>query len=190
MPVVNIASVSDCGVRLVSPITRPGNSPRASFGRPDTASRSPERTCSATSAIRPGSPIDSGTVEGLKTATTSSPGSATSKRPLARSVSRHRTCAHVLSPNTSTGVEDSLRSPLPTTVRTDTLTMVSSVGRTPLVWTTRGSDRTTASTVAVARWAARLGTRPASRTLELAAVATRQSAVPSSVKATAVTQDR
>ena len=44
IPVVNIASVSVCGVLLVSPITRPGNSPRASRGRPDTALRSPERT--------------------------------------------------------------------------------------------------------------------------------------------------
>jgi hypothetical protein len=38
-----------------------------------------------------------------------------------------------LSPNTSTGVEDLLRWPRPTTVRTDTLTITSSVGRTPFV---------------------------------------------------------
>ena len=109
MPVFSIASVSDCGVRLVSPITKPGNSPRASDGNPDTASRSPERTCSATSAIRSGSPTDVGGPEGLKIATTSSPGSATSNRPLMRTVSRHRTCAHDVSPNNITGVEDSLR---------------------------------------------------------------------------------
>src|SRR5450631_1320386 len=68
--------------------------------------------------------------------------------------------------------------------------MTSSVGRTPLVWTTRGSETTTASTVAEALWPARLGTRPASRTLELAAVATRHNAVPRRANATAVTQDR
>jgi len=77
----------------------------------------------------------------------------------------------------------------PTLVRTDTLTMTSSVGRTPLVWVTRGSDRITASTVAEARPAARLGTRPASRALEWAAVAIRQRAVPKSVTAGRVTQD-
>ena len=63
-------------------------------------------------------------------------------------------------------------------------------GPNALGLTTRGSDRITASTVAMARWAARPGTRPASRTLEWAAVATRASAVPKRVTAALVTQDR
>ena len=174
----------------MSPITRPGSRPRGSSGSPDTAPRKPSRTCSAASAISPVPPVVVGPLEGLKTATTSSPGSATSKRPLKRRVSRHRTCAHLLSPNTRTGVDDWLRLPRPTTVRTDTLTMTSSAGRIPFVWVTRGSDRTTASTVAEARCAASPGTRPASRMLAAAAVATRHRAVPSSAKATALTQDR
>src|SRR5665811_2479893 len=68
--------------------------------------------------------------------------------------------------------------------------MTSSVGRTPLVMTTRGSVTITASIVAMALWEARPGTRPASRTLEWAAVATRASAVPKSVTAVLVTHDR
>ncbi len=188
MPVASIASVSDAGVRLVSPITRAGRSPRASAGSAATARRRPARTCSAAAATHPASCSRVGGPRGLRTATTSSPPSATSSRPVVRTISCQRTAFQEASPKTSTGVRARLCCPRPDTDRTSSRTSTISVDVGPVVATTRGSVVTTASSVTVARSCARRGTSPASRTAVCAPSESRHSAVPDRVTASSPDQ--
>ena len=60
MPVARIAAVRSGGVRLVSPMTRPGRRPRASGGARSTAERRPARSRSAAAATAPGWREDAG----------------------------------------------------------------------------------------------------------------------------------
>ena len=183
MPVASIASVREAGVRLVSPMTRAGSNPRGSGGSAATACRRPPRTLSAIAATWPASRRRSGLPRGLRTATTSSPGSAASSRPVVRTVSCHRTSFHEASPKTSTGVWTRLRSPRPATSRTSRRTSTSSVLVGPVVITTRGSVITTASTVTVARSRVSSGTSPVSRSKDCVPRETRHRAVLSPVTA-------
>ena len=85
MPVSFMASVSSSGVSEVSPRTRPGTRPRASAQTGSIDSRSPSRRPSATRQPPPGGRTSCGPFAGESTATTSSPGSLGSTRPVTSS---------------------------------------------------------------------------------------------------------
>ena len=89
IPVARIAAVRSSGVRLVSPMTRPGSRPRASAGASSTAARRPARSRSAPAATAPGGATTWGMPATASTATRSSPGSAGPSRPRSSTVARH-----------------------------------------------------------------------------------------------------
>jgi len=186
MPVASIASLRSLGVFVVSPMTRPGRSPRASVGSSSVARRNRARTTSATRWTGPGGCSDAGGARGLSTARTSSPGSDGGlSRPETRTLSCHRTESHEASPRTRTGLCTADSDPRPVTDSTSSLVMTSGSppGCPPRGGTSLGSLATVASTVTVARSAASSLTGPASRTETWAARHTRANADATPVSA-------
>ena len=170
IPVARIASVRSAGVRLVSPMTRPGSNPRASAGAESTDARSPARNRSAPDATAPGGVITSGAPATASVATRSSARSAGPRRPCTRTVERHSSAARRSSPVSSTGAPTALRAP-----RASRSSIVPS--RRARVSSSRpartnGSPVTTTTAVTAARSAASASTPPRARSVACAAAAT------------------
>ena len=173
IPVARIASVRSAGVRLVSPMTRPGSNPRASAGAESTDSRSPARNRSAPDATAPGGVITSGAPATASVATRSSARSAGPRRPCTRTVERHSSAARRSSPVSSTGAPTALRAP-----RASRSSIVPS--RRARVSSSRpartnGSPVTTTTAMTAARSAASASTPPRARSVACAAAATSRS---------------
>ena len=176
MPVASIASVSEAGVRLVSPITSAGQQPpgvgwqrgdRAAQAGPDAA-RPPPRPARRRAGARAAPRVEDGhhvvTAARRRRAARWCARSRASARPSTR---RRRRRAPGCAPGSAA------RARPPAARRAAPAPARCVVG--PVVGTTRGSVVTTASTVTVARSRARLGTSPASRSSVCAPSETRHS---------------
>ena len=170
MPVARIAAVRSSGVRLVSPMTRPGSSPRASGGAWSSEERSPARRRSAADATAPGDSSTWGAPLTDRVATRSSAGSVGPSRPRTRTVDRQPGSAIAGSPVSSTGALVSRLSPRASSTRI--VASRSTTGRSPRPASTIGSPVTTATAVTAARSAASCSTPPRARRMPCPAAAT------------------
>ena len=169
-PVVSIASVRSGGVRLVSPMTRPGRRPRASAEVPSTASRSPARRRSAPRATAPGGASVRGLSVTVTTASSAAPGSPGPSRPATSAVSPHLSEPRRSSPTRRTGAWAGPLRPRPVTddARAPTVTRRLSLSDTDH---DTGSPVTTTVSRALARPAASSSSSPAVRTSSCPATA-------------------
>ncbi len=117
IPVARMAAVRSGGVRLVSPMTRPGSSPLGSAGAWSTDARRPLRSRSAAAATAPGGASTSGGPLTDKVATRSSARSVGPSRPRTRMVARHPGSAIAGSPVSSTGAPVARRMPRASSTR-------------------------------------------------------------------------
>ena len=162
MPVARIASVRSAGVRLVSPMTSPGRSPRGSSGASSTEDRNPARSRSAPDATRPGPATTVGGPATASVATRSSARSVGPSRPRTTTVARQGSSTRAVSPVSSTGAAVSRRVPRAST--RSIVTSRSTRTASPRPARTIGSPVTTTRAVTAARWAASSSTPPRART--------------------------
>ncbi len=179
IPVARMASVRSGGVRLVSPMTSPGSSPRASGGAWSTAVRRPRRRRSAADATVPGGARTTGGPRTASVATRSSARSVGLSRPCTRTVDRHAGSAIAGSPVSSTGAEVLRRSPRASS--TWTVASRSTTGRSPRAGSTMASPVSTATAVTAARSRASDSTSPRARRMPCPAAATCSTATRATV---------